>query len=85
MPDSLWADTVVGRTHAIGERLTGFLRGYGSKWPRQRLLMLSLLVFDVYLAIDESAAHQTPSAMRQLEMWRREMLGALLEDALAEA
>jgi AcrR family transcriptional regulator len=69
----------------FAERLTRFLQGYGSKWPRQRLLSLSLLVFDVYLAIDANAATQTPYRGKELDTWRNKMIDVLLEDALAEA
>jgi AcrR family transcriptional regulator len=68
----------------LAEQLSRFIGGYGSKWSPQRLLKLSLFIYDVYLAINTHAVSQPRRHWSQVERWRRRVMFSLLEEALGE-
>ena len=68
----------------VAKQLSRFIGGYGSTWSRQRLLKLSLFIYDVYLAISTHAVTQPRRHWNQVERWRRMAMFSLLEEALGE-
>ena len=68
----------------LAKQFSRFIAGYGSKWSRQRLLNLSLFIYDVYLAVHTHAASRPKRHWNQIERWRRMVMLSLLEEALGE-
>ena len=68
----------------LAKQFSRFIAGYGSKWSRQRLLSLSLFIYDVYLAAHTHAASRPRRNWNQIEQWRRLVMFSLLEEALDE-
>jgi AcrR family transcriptional regulator len=68
----------------VVKQLARFIEGYGSRWSRQRLLKLSLFIYDVYLAVNTHAVSQPKRHWKQVEQWRRMVMFSLLEEALGE-
>jgi AcrR family transcriptional regulator len=68
----------------LAKQFSRFIAGYGSRWSRQRLLNLSLFIYDVYLAVIVHAGKQPRRHWKQVEQWRRTVMISLLEEALGE-
>ena len=68
----------------LAKQFSRFIAGYGCRWSRQRLLNLSLFIYDVYLAVHTHAANQPRRHWKQIERWRRMVMFSLLEEALGE-
>ena len=68
----------------LAKQFSRFIAGYGSRWSRQRLLNLSLFIYDVYLAVNTHAAGRPKRHWSQIERWRRMVMFSLLEEALGE-
>ena len=69
---------------AIAHRLAGYLKGYGSKWPQQRLIELSLLFYDLGVTFDLQEAHKSPAVLKRLDNYRGIVLRALFGESLGD-
>ena len=59
------------RTHAeqVSQRMVRYLKGYGSNWSKQRLMKLSLLIYELSWAANYRIAEQSGRDVKQTREW----------------
>lgn len=74
------------RSHAeqVSQRMVRYLKGYGSRWTKQRLAKLSLLIYELSWAANYRVAEQSGRDIEQTRSWSTIAHLALIEHCLDE-